>query len=536
MATEKVQDEKMTYRCRVHAEELLPLLCKDCDSPVCVDCVTTSHAGHKLCKISECIEDKINQLNDAMEGNGSARFDLKKIEENLQNNKDRFKTQVEEMIQRVTEREDEIVKEVKNVCKQTVEQIKNLATEIENPMKNDEEKLKRLTVCDKFKKENNEEFIKSLYFYNELKFLNDKYVNRVQNDVPFSLELRDLTVENIVDLVGSIFTDEHSSSDEDLENNRIFPILHETNIKGESLPHQYKKKFAKSNFGNIVLNSSEKKFLRCENNIYHLSKQKVHKLVEGVASFTYVPETDEIIYVLTKQASKIFRRSVSEDAHEMLYSKLNGETALCIDHSAEHYMIIFSETIQTSSIKTSTPFSTYTAKVRVRFMDEMGCVTKPMLTTLQKDRNIVDWSDPIIYKTCQSSFVQIRQDEQTVIVNKGYTFDTLFTYCGSRGCKPSLTFSPSDACEDSVGNFLVIDCYDNTVHLLDSQGTFLRIIMSAEDGLSRIKCIVMDTFGWLWMGCGDGFIHFANYQHFKSTTRRDRYLERQKNKKNASKD
>lgn len=166
-------------------------------------------------------------------------------------------------------------------------------------------------------------------------------------------------------------------------------------------------------------------------------------------------------------------------------------------------------------------------------MDEMGCVTKPMLTnSLQKDC----WFEPIIYKTCQSSFVQIRQDEQTVIVNKGYTFDTLFTYCGSRGCKPSLTFSPSDACEDSVGNFLVIDCYDNTVHLLDSQGTFLRIIMSAEDGLSRIKCIVMDTFGWLWMGCGDGFIHFANYQHFKSTTRRDRYLERQKNKKNASND
>lgn len=72
-------------------------------------------------------------------------------------------------------------------------------------------------------------------------------------------------------------------------------------------------------------------------------------MVDGVASFTYVPGTDEIIYVLTKQASTIFRRPVSEDAHEMLYSKLYGEKALCIDHSAEHYMIIFSETIQTSS-------------------------------------------------------------------------------------------------------------------------------------------------------------------------------------------
>lgn len=49
--------------------------------------------------------------------------------------------------------------------------------EIKNLIKNDEEMLKRLMVCDKFKKENNEEFIKSFYFYNEFKFLNDKYVN-----------------------------------------------------------------------------------------------------------------------------------------------------------------------------------------------------------------------------------------------------------------------------------------------------------------------------------------------------------------------
>lgn len=531
MATEKVQDEKMTYKCRLHAIELLPLLCRDCDSPVCVDCVTTSHAGHKLCKLSECIEDTINQLNDAMDGNESARFDLKNIEENLQKIKDRLKRQAEEMIQRVTEREDEIVKEVKNICQKTIEQIKHLAMEIENPMKDDEEILNRFTVCDKFKKENNEEFIKSLYFYNELKLLHDKYVKRVQIDVPFSLELRELTVEKIVELVGSILTDEHSSSDAALENIRIFPILHETNIEDESLPHQYKKKFAKSNSDNIVLNSSEKKFLRCENNIYHLSKQKVHKLVEGVASFTYVPETDEIIYVLTKQASKIFRRPVSEDAPEMLYSNLHSETVLCIDHNDEHYLIIFSETIQSPSKKTSTTLSTYTAEVRVRFMDEMGCITKPMITdSLQKDRDIVYWSDPFIYKTCQSSFVQIREIEQTIIVSKGYTFDTLFTYCGSRGCEPSLTFFPSDVCADSIGNFLVIDCYDNTVHLLDSNGKFLRIIMSTEDGLRGIQRIAMDIFGWLWIGCNDGFIHFANYQYFKSTTRRDRYLERQKNK------
>lgn len=286
MATEKVQDEKMSNRCRVHAAELLPLLCKDCDSPVCVDCVTTSHAGHKLCKLSECIENTINQLNDAMEGNESARFDLKKIEENLQYNKDRLKTQVEEMIQRVTEREDEIVKVVKNVCKQTVEQIKHIALETENPMKNDAEIVKRFKGCNKFRKENDEEFIKCLFFFNELELLQNKYVARGQNGMPFSLESHDLLVEKIVELVGFFLKDKQSSSDEDTENIGMFPLQHKTDSKDENLPHQYRKKFTKSSFDDIVLMSPEKKFIACEDDLYHLTKTNVHKLGMCTKHFT----------------------------------------------------------------------------------------------------------------------------------------------------------------------------------------------------------------------------------------------------------
>lgn len=86
MATKRA--ETMTYRCRLHAQELVALLCKDCYCPVCLDCLTTSHAGHTLCKISEVIEDTVNRLNDAIEGKKSSRLSLKKIEENLQNKRE----------------------------------------------------------------------------------------------------------------------------------------------------------------------------------------------------------------------------------------------------------------------------------------------------------------------------------------------------------------------------------------------------------------------------------------------------------------
>lgn len=168
-------------------------------------------------------------------------------------------------------------------------------------MRNDEEILKRFAGIE-FKKQNDEEFIKYMYFYDKLKLLHDKYVVRIQNVLPFSLESRDLSVEKKVQLVGSVVTDEDSLSDEDSENIEIpvLPILHKQNINGEQIPHHYKKMFIRSNFDAIVLVSPEKKFLLCEENLYHQSKTSTVQKLIRTTGFSYVPETDEIIYVLKR--------------------------------------------------------------------------------------------------------------------------------------------------------------------------------------------------------------------------------------------
>lgn len=36
--------------CEIHDCELLPLYCTDCDCPLCGDCVTCDHVGHKIKK------------------------------------------------------------------------------------------------------------------------------------------------------------------------------------------------------------------------------------------------------------------------------------------------------------------------------------------------------------------------------------------------------------------------------------------------------------------------------------------------------
>lgn len=139
--------------------------------------------------------------------------------------------------------------------------------------------------------------------------------------MPFSLESQDLSVDKIVQLVGSVVTDEDSSSDEDSENIEIpvLPILHEQNIIGGRIPHHYEKMFIRSTFDAIVLVSPEKKFLLCEENLYHQSNTSTVKELVRTKSFTYVPETAEIIYDLKKSRGLfIFRRTLSANSLKKL--------------------------------------------------------------------------------------------------------------------------------------------------------------------------------------------------------------------------
>lgn len=335
----------------------------------------------------------------------------------------------------------------------------------------------------------------------------------------FSLESKDLSVDKIVQLVGSVVTDEDSSSDENIEI-PVLPILHEQNINGGRIPHHYEKMFIRSTFDSIVLVSPEKKFLLCEKNLYHQSNTGTVQELVRTKSFTYVPETDEIIYDLRKSKGLfIFRRTLSANGLKKLFINLKDENTLCIEHNAEIYLVLLSET---------RPRYKHQIELKVRIFDEIGCLTKPTCS-YRKDKIMPHSLDRI--KTCGSSFVLISTHNITVYI--GFTFNEWFRYSGRNGYDPSFPFCPADVCADVDGNFLVIDSNDDTVHLLNPKGEFLRIIMSTDDGLRDTTCIAIDTFGWLWIGCKYGTVHFANYQYFKSTTRQDRYLEGLKNKESA---
>lgn len=507
--------EIVRYQCDVHDKDLVPLLCKDCECPVCFECLTTNHVGHSMGKLSECIDDKINQLNDTVQKNDSTCFDLKKIEDNLQKRRQEVKKQVEEMVQRVTVREEEMVKEVKNVCQQTIDRITNLATEIENPMVSEETILNSLKTCILFRKDSDEDCIKCFYFYNKLKMLGQKYGSEDQEGAPFTLVTRECLTDKIFELVGFKVTDKQSSSDENLEQKSEAPTNpHETNniCKDGIKPHQYKKKFTDGSIDSIISVSGDRSILRSKDVIFHQSNTDVDKMVDNIEHFTYVPETDEILVMLRGQ-STIYRRPLSTKGRLYFLMSFNCDSVVCIGHDDAVYLVVV---LKISYMIGNKTFGNYA----ICKIDDTGCHAKPYQTA--ESSNVLKGR----IKIHKSSFVIM--DTHQVHVTKGFIFEYLFSYTGSIGNQPASTFSPADVCTDPDGNFLVIDSHDDTVHLLDKKGKFLQIIMSAEDGLSGIKCIAMDAFGWLRIGCNDGMVHFVNYQHFKSTTRKERCLQRQK--------
>ena len=179
----------------------------------------------------------------------------------------------------------------------------------------------------------------------------------------------------------------------------------------------------------------------------------------------------------------------------MRLMKLHCKDIICMNHDDTHYLIVLYVLALPTVInsKTQKPILNLDYDCKVGLFNDTGCPHAPILK--------LGCHPKLNFRQCkiiQSSIVIFYGN--SVVVNKGLTFTKRFSYHGSIGNNPSKTFSPIDLCADSDGNFLIIDSYDDSVHLLDPEGKFVRIIMSKEDGLCQVSCIAMNSDGWLGIG------------------------------------
>lgn len=503
-------------QCHVHDKECMPLLCHDCYSMVCVDCLVTTHVGHKMCKISDSIEEKVVQLKDVVQKKESACFDLNSIQLNLQQRRCDIRKQKDQIIQLVTDRENEISRHMKKICHQTIEQISNLTSEIESPIMEDEETIELLRNCD-FDMDTDQDCIKSFYFYKRLQLLGSRYKHQNTRDLSLTFVTPEDPLEKLTEIFGSVTADEMLSSDETKE---LQTDNNGTNFTAEAVHHH--KKVIDDQIDSIISITPERSLLCSKGSLYHQSKDNVHKLLEKIEHFTYVPKLEEIIFTLNGSSKKIciWRQSVLKLDQKMSFMTLHCEEIVDINHEDTHYLTVlystFNRTVDNFLYKTCA----------VDLIDDTGCLRGPTHDLGEMNYNVIKH-----IKIFKSSLVTFKKG--CVIMGKGLTFTALFRYSGSVGNKPNQTFSPIDLCADNIGNILIIDAYDSTVHLLDPKGKFQRVIMSREDGLCKITCIAIDTAERLWLGQQNGVMHFVKYDYVKTTTREKRRLEQiESSKKN----
>jgi hypothetical protein len=316
-------------------------------------------------------------------------------------------------------------------------------------------------------------------------------------------------------------TDDHLSSDEAVGENNCEDHLHadvgnaiEEEEFSECQIHDYKKTLIETGIDGVIPISSDRSILYSGGALYKQSRDNVDRIAVRVDHFTYIPKTEEVVFTLKGQ-NKVFRQSSALGQISVLIT-LNCEKLFYLGQKDENYItLVLSVKENVFDHNSSRLFKTVT-NFYVFEVNDMGCVlAKQKLSSHQCGGKL---------KLHYSSLVQILLHEIVVYKGQGYSRTNRFSYSGCIGIKPSSIFTPADVCTDSKKNFLVVDSYDNTVHLLDPKGTLLGVIMLAEDGLRGINCVAMDEFGWLWLGCKDGALHFANYQYFKTTTRQERRL------------
>ena len=261
----------------------------------------------------------------------------------------------------------------------------------------------------------------------------------------------------------------------------------------------------------LVLGTPGEVFLLSDNRVYRVFKRNINyfSLQSSVRHFTYVEETAECIFELynRKQKEKLFRtKTCVPNKYNVKFPWIHfdGREVLCLGHNKDIYLVVVLR------LKNRPSELNHTC-CQICTFDEFGHLTRPVLEGKDPGRSKI--------KICKSVLVML--ESQSVSIMKGYSFDISFSYSGAIGLDPSLRFSPKDVCVDPSDNFLVIDSYDDTVHLLDSTGNFLQIILSRERGPCGIQCAVVDPTGLLWLGCEEGLVYFVDYQKCKKSTRNE---------------
>jgi hypothetical protein len=103
--------------------------------------------------------------------------------------------------------------------------------------------------------------------------------------------------------------------------------------------HDYKKTLIETGIDGVIPISSDRRILYGGGTLYKQNQDNADRIVEKMDRFTYIPQTDEIVFTLKGQ-NKVLRQPPSSLEQQSVSINLTCEKVLCLGHTDENYIAL----------------------------------------------------------------------------------------------------------------------------------------------------------------------------------------------------
>ncbi|XP_061186767.1 uncharacterized protein LOC133194882 [Saccostrea echinata] len=482
--------------CKFHPNQRCEAQCQQCDVPVCMICVTTSHNGHKVRDITNIFNDKKKEIQEEIheiESSILPRFTKKNEDTD---------TEIAKFVNKYIELEKELENQ-RQFWHQEVDIIFNKLSSMIQSMKDDhmavlklhQTKLKNL-IADMIETvEQNKKMLKS------------NKVSQVNNFKPKVEEYRDIPEVTDV-LIPLLKTNTVQGRDLSIELGERKATLAQTSTK-ELLDKA--KVIATFSTGikpifRVVCVGADKSWVS--------EKGRTIRCVDihGSVHDTVTPTLNSSDDSPKPKEEELICISVNRNG-ELMYSDYNNRTVNIYRHERTEIMITSPNDWNPAGLT-----STKSGDILVNLYngDQNKIVRyqgQKVVNEIFKDEN----EKPIYGSGKYMLFVEENNNEDicvsdrnadtVVVVDK--TGRVRFRFDGTPA-KRKETFDPNELVTDSLSQIIVTDWRNNCLHILDQDGQFLKCVDNCD--LSNPRGLSLDNEGRLWVGLyGKGEVKVIEY-------------------------
>ena len=479
--------------CDKHQNEEMDLYCKPCKKPICSKCVQTDHVGHDFETIAKwsrkLINNRVGFLNDLR-----STFARKKkcndrtVSETKCRNKNLLRKKLsslekkrEEMHQAV----DKLIDQQKKECKTNSENLSGDVQNLEKKMKEEEDAI--MNMLDIFEKTTTKGLDIIEYY--------EKLCSRVNNmEMPIFCEHNDRQVYYEGDI-----------NDDQLK--EIIGVVEESS----SVPH----------IEDEVSHFSHKSVAVC--NIRAISNDKAWVTYKDEKEFALMNTKGKCIQSVKNNTGRhsFFvtndKSFIHFDYNKQLLLKidLSGKTTKIKD-TKPLYPLFVGEALDGNILVTLVDEDSLTRNAQSQRKVQMVMPGGKLLHTYEFGE---DGSTPVLTKPCRP----IQNYNSNVCVLNGYEVgadiyreklvvfhedgEFKFMYEGHGG-----EFNPQDICCDSLCNVICTNYRDNSVHIIDSDGTFLAYLLTSDTCLADPISLGLHSDA-LWVGSHSGEVAVYRYKY-----------------------